>query len=69
MSLKHLIAAPVAVLVMTIPSVGRSPIAAETALPMLKSMEPPEICLIPGRSPAPGYGGASEAASGWGWGE
>ena len=62
MSLKHLIAAPVAVLVMTIPGVGRSPIAAETALPMLKSMEPPEICLIPGRSPAPGYGGASEAA-------
>ena len=60
MTLKHLIAVPVAVLVMAIPE-SKSPIAAKTVLPMLKSMEPPEVCLIPGRSPSPGYGGASEA--------
>jgi hypothetical protein len=63
MTLKHLIAGPVAVLVMAIPVSDRSPIAAETALPMLKSMEPPEICLIPGRSPSPAYQ-AERGASG-----
>jgi hypothetical protein len=52
MTLKHLVAPPVAVLVLAWPGAGRSPISAETALPMLKSMEPPEICLIPGRGAA-----------------
>ena len=47
MTMKHLIAVPVAVLVMALPE-SRSPIAAETVLPMLKSMEPPEICLFQG---------------------
>ena len=48
MTMKRLIAVPVGLLALALPGVSRSPIAAETALPMLKSMEPAEICLRPG---------------------
>lgn len=45
--LKHLIPVPVAVAVMLVPGVGKSPIAADVAMPLLKTMEPGEICLMP----------------------
>ena len=48
MTMKRLIAVPVGLLALALPGVSRSPIAAETVLPMLKSMEPAEICLRPG---------------------
>jgi DNA-binding beta-propeller fold protein YncE len=73
MTLKRLIAVPVGLLALALPGAGRSPISAETALPMLKSMEPPEICLRPGvesayqaGATAPQSGGESSGAPpGW----
>lgn len=55
---KHLIALPAALLVVLLPSVGRPPIAAEVALPLLNAMEPEEICLMPSK------GSAYQAAAG-----
>ena len=50
--LKQLIAFPVALVVVLLPGAGKSPIASEVVLPLLQSMEPPEICLMPGREAA-----------------
>ena len=50
--LKQLIAFPVALVVVLLPGAGKSPIASEVVLPLLQSMEPPEICLMPGRAAA-----------------
>jgi 6-phosphogluconolactonase (cycloisomerase 2 family) len=49
--------------VLLIPGAGRSPIAAEVALPLLQSMEPEEICLMPPRGAAYQAAGTTPAAS------
>lgn len=50
--LKRLLALPAALIVVLLPGAGKSPIAAEMALPLISSMEPAEICLLPDRIPA-----------------
>jgi len=57
--LKRLLALPAALVVVLMPGAGKSPIAAELVLPLLNSMEPAEICLMPDRMP--GYQVASGA--------
>jgi DNA-binding beta-propeller fold protein YncE len=49
--LKHVIVVAVA-LVALLPRLGRAPIAAEVAMPMLQTMEPAEQCLMPPLEPA-----------------
>ena len=44
---QHLIALLAALLLVLLPGARQTPISAETALPLLKSMEPPELCLMP----------------------
>jgi DNA-binding beta-propeller fold protein YncE len=44
---RELIALPVAAIVLLLPGAERAPIAKEAAMPLLKSMEPPEMCLMP----------------------
>lgn len=44
---RELIALPAAAIVLLLPGAGRAPIAAEVAQPLLKSMEPAEMCLLP----------------------
>lgn len=50
--LTYLIALPAALTVVLVPAAGKAPVAAEIAKPMLKTMEPAEMCLMP---PRPGY--------------
>jgi 6-phosphogluconolactonase (cycloisomerase 2 family) len=51
--LKHLIAPMAALgLAVVVGAAGRPPVAAEVALPLLKSMEPEEICVMPPRAAA-----------------
>ena len=64
MTMKRLIAVPIGLLALVLPGASRSPIAAETVLPMLKSMEPAEICLRPGVGTAYQAGAASPQAGG-----
>lgn len=44
---KRFIALPAALVVLLLPGLRQSPIAAEMALPLLQSIEPAELCLMP----------------------
>jgi DNA-binding beta-propeller fold protein YncE len=56
--LKRFIALPAALVVLVLPGARHVPIAAETALPLLQSMEPQEICLMPPETSYQAAGGA-----------
>jgi 6-phosphogluconolactonase (cycloisomerase 2 family) len=58
---RHLIALPAAVVVLLLPAAGKSPISASVAKPMLKTMEPAEMCLMPPRARS-GYSQAATPA-------
>lgn len=57
----HLIALGLALGVMLVPALGRAPVAAEVAGPMLKTLEPAELCLMPPRTGA--YQAAAQGTS------
>ena len=46
---RELIALPAALVVLCLPAAARPPITAAEAMPLLKSIEPPEMCLLPER--------------------
>ena len=60
--IKHLLVLPVALVVVLLPGVRKSPIAAEVVRPMLKTMEPADFCLMPPREVS--YQGAANRRPG-----
>lgn len=59
---KHLIALPIAAVVVVLPEARKSPIASEVAQPMLKTMEPAELCLMPPKGTGYQAAGAQRAS-------
>ena len=54
----HVIALGLALAVVLVPAVGRTPVAAEVVRPMLKTMEPAELCIMPSKTGMYQSGGA-----------